>query len=564
MIKHAHDTGAYKYAIDVLEEKFRTGKYIKLAAQRFLDDLKRDDIYFDLESARKVVNFAKLCNHWKGAKAGTPVMLEPQQQFYFQQLFGWRRSDNDLRRFRRSVKFVARKQYKTTEVAVQALYHSLVDEVNGPQVWIGATKKDQAKICLKDVAEISKKSPELKKHFRTFWNKDKPTEIVCHPSSGLISVLGRDSDTEDGLDVSMAIIDEWHAHKDTGVRDILSSAMGNRAQPLESIITTAGFNLQGPCYTKTRKTCIDILEGIKLDDQQLILLYEMDDFEDWEDKDQWICPNPNLPYSTSTKDALDTEFVRAKNEGGTTEVNFKTKHLNIWTNSAEGWIDYASIRACSHGITEEELIGKDCYGGLDLSGGGDLNAFAMFFPNIRDNIHAVKMLFWIPEDKITQRKDDVDYGLWHDQKWVRKFSDDTVEYDVIAQDIMDELENYNVVSIGVDAAYYNTGPAPYLKNWGYFDRIEKIGQTFSNFTGPTSQIETWVLRKELELFNNPVLAWNFSNVTLAMGTTTGQMPSKGKSADKIDGVAAMLDAVTRYLVLNGEPEGTETKIEMWN
>lgn len=564
MIKHAHDTGAYKYAIDVLEEKFRTGKYIKMAAQRFIDDLKRDDIYLDLESARKVVNFAKLCNHWKGGKAGTPVILEPHQQFYFQQLFGWRRTDNDLRRFRRSVKFVARKQYKTTEVAVQALYHCLVDEPNGPQVWIGATKKDQAKICLKDAAQILKQSPELKKHFKTYWNKDKPTEIVCNPTSGLISAIGRDSDTEDGLDVSMSIIDEWMAHKDTSVRDILSSAMGNRIQPLESIITTAGFNLQSPCYTKTRKTCIDILEGVKIDDQQLILLYEMDNFNDWEDKSQWICPNPNMSYSDSMISTLEAEYVRAKNEGGTTEVNFKTKHLNIWTNSAEGWLDYESIRACSHGITDEELIGRECYGGLDLSGGGDLNAFAMFFPNVRDNIHAVKMMFWIPEDKITQRKDDVDYGLWHSQGWVRKFSDDTVEYDVIAQDIMDELEKYNVVSIGVDAAYYTTGPAPYLKQWGYFDRIEKIGQTFSNFTGSTSQIETWIRRKELDLFNNPVLAWNFSNVTLAMGTTSGQMPSKGKSADKIDGVSALLDAVTRYLVLNGEPELPETKIEMWN
>lgn len=551
-IKHVHDTGAYRYASDVLEEKLKTGKLIKKAAQRFMDDLKRDDILFDLVAARKIVNFSKLCYHWKGPKAGTPIILDPHQEFYFQQLFGWKYAESGLRRFRRSAKLIARKQGKTTEVAVQAKFHALIDEPNGPQIWIGATKKDQAKICLKDVANILKKSPALKSKFKTFWNQDLPTKISCPSTNGAIAVIGRDSDKEDGLDVSMAIIDEWHAHKDTGIRDILSSATGNRAQPLESIISTAGFNLHGPCYTKTRKIGIDILEGRKVDDQQLVIFYELDDFEAWEDEKEWICANPNIPYYAPALSTLQSEYTRAKNEKGSTEVNFKTKHLNIWTNSAEGWIEHETILGNNHGIQESELLGRECFCGLDLSAGKDLNAFALFFPDVRPGIHAAKLMFWVPEVKITEQQDEIDYALWEQEGVLKKFSGNVVEYEFIAHDMINEMSKYDVQVLGADPKYLYTGPIGYLRNAGYEEKIVPVGQGF-NLTSATEQIETWTAGKQMDFLNNPLLTWNFSNVTLHVGISGHKYPSKGKSINKIDGVSALCTAVEEYLRLGAEP-----------
>lgn len=554
-IKHIHDTGAYRYASDVLEEKEPVGNFITLAAERFIKDVERKDIYMDLVEARKIVNFAAKCKHWKGSFAGKPIELLPHQQFYFQQMYGWKYTDSQLRRFKRSAKLVARKNGKTTEMAVQGMYHVLVDEPNGPQVWIGATKKDQAKICLKDIAQIIKKSDGLKEKFRIFWNKDKPTEILCNPSDGLMSVIGRDSDTEDGLDVSMIIIDEWHAHKDTSVRDILSSATGNRMQPMESIISTAGFNMQGPCYTKTRKVGIDILNGIKQDDEQLVLFYEInqDQWDDWENQDLWAHANPNMHVSPTILRSIESEYTKAKNEGGTTEVNFKTKHLNIWTSAADRWLDIEHIKKCNHGITEDELQGRDCYAGLDLSGGTDLNALALFFPNVRPDIHAVKMKYWIPSIKVSQRQDEVDYYQWVQAGWMRQFEGNGVDYDVIAEEAIKFCEGYNLLGMAADPSHLYVGPASHWKGTGMMDMLEVWPQTYTNLTPATEQVETWVSKYQMEFFGNPVLEWNISNVTLSLGVSAGKMPSKGRSIDRIDGVAAMVNSVAKFLKDGAEP-----------
>ena len=564
-IKHAFDTGAYKYACDVLEEKVKTGRYIKLAAQRFIDDLKRDDIYLDLTDSRRVINFAKLCRHYKGIKAGEPIELFSYQEFYFQQLFGWKVKETGLRRIKRTVELIARKQGKTTKMAVQAAYHSLADNEKGAQVWVGATKKDQARICLSDIDGIIKKSPALRNKFRVYTNSGIPTQIRVPDNNGFIGVIGRDSDREHGLHPSMSIIDEWHGHKDTSVRDILASAKGGRLQPVESIISTAGFNLEAPCYTSTRKVGIDILEGRKIDDQQLILLYELDDYDSWEDRNQWVLANPNLYYDSSYMEELESEFVRAKNEGGRTEVNFKTKHLNIWMNSPDGWLDHQLIRQNNNnGITDDELIGKDCFGGLDLSAGIDLNAFSLFFPEVRPGIHLLKLMFWIPQDKVTKQMDSVDYYKWAKEGWLRVFDGNVVEYDKISDDMIKEIKKYNVKSIGCDPKYLYTGVMSYFNEAGYTDLIMPVGQTYSNLAAPTEKMETWVTAKQMDFMNNPVLEWNFSNVVLSIGVVGHKMPAKNKSINKIDGVAASLNAVSEYFRFGAEPEPITPSIEIWN
>lgn len=139
-----------------------------------------------------------------------------------------------------------------------------------------------------------------------------------------------------------------------------------------------------------------------------------------------------------------------------------------------------------------------------------------------------------------------------------------MEYDVIAADMVVEMNKYNVVSIGVDPAYFVTGPASHLKETGYLEKVVKVSQTYTNLTAPTTQLETWMATGSLELFENPVLEWNFSNVVLSLGTSSGKMPSKKNSIDKIDGVAAALDAIEEYLVLSAEPAGVPSLVSFWN
>ena len=549
-INHVHDTGAYKYADGVLSGTFKTGEAMVKCAQRFMDDLERDDIYLDLETSRKIVNYPRLLQHWKGSKAGQPIILEPHQEFYFQQMFGWKRSETGLRRFTRSYKQIARKQYKTTELAIQALYHCHIDLPSGPSFYVGATKEDQARITLLDAANIL--PPKWKAEvFKIYKTGKYPREILIEQNNGSMSTIGRDSKRSDGLDVSFAGIDEYHEHPDTSIRDILASAQGNRIEPLESIITTAGFNVNGPCYQKSRETGLKILNGVLQDDEQLVIIYEMDDWDDWENQDEWICANPNIPYSDSMMKDLQGKYQRAVNEGGATRVDFQTKRLNMWVNSPLTWIPHEIIKKNNHGVTDDELIGKECYGGLDLSAGTDLNAYVLFFPNVREGVHAVKSWFWIPEDKLLQTK-EADYSQWKGE-WMTVFDGDTVEYSKIARTMLDSLEKYNVKSWGCDPAYLSTGPAETIFNEGKAEMIVKVSQG-RNLAAATNSVEMWCMETRFDFMDNPVLAWNFSNVIVAMTENGHKYPSKKKSENKIDGVSALCTAIHEYLRLGQEPE----------
>lgn len=555
-IKHVHDTGAFKYADAVLSDgKYKVGSLMVKACERFMNDLKRDDIYMDLEMARKVVNYPRLLNHYKGPKSNTPIILEPHQEFYFQQMFGWKSSTTHNRRFKRSYKQIARKEYKTTELAIMGGIHCQVEKIGGPQFFIAATTEKQARICLTDIANIVAASPNINKDWNIYRNREQAISVTIPSLNAVVKTISRDAEKEDGWDISFFGVDEWHAHQTTKSRDIGSSAMGNRDEPMEAIVTTAGFNISYPCYTKTRKSCIDILDGVIEDDQQLIIIYEMNNEEEWEDQTQWCIPNPSIYNNPHKLEYLKSEFQRAKNEGGSTEVNFKTKHLNIWCNSPETWIPHEIIKKNNHGITDEELQGRECYAGLDLSAGTDLNAYVLFFPNVRENIHAVKSWFWIPEDKLLSK--EADYSSFKEHLEI--FDGNTVEYKKIAHTMLQTLEQYKVKSWGCDPAYLAGGPAQFLWDAGKADLIEKVIQG-RNLAAATNSVEAWAFRKELDLMNNPVLFWNFSNAIVAQDENGRRYPSKKKSQNKIDGVTALLTAVHEYLRIGNEPPPQEPTI----
>ena len=547
-IKHIHDSGAYKYADMVLSGKIPVGLLLIDACNRFMNDLERDDLFFDLEVARKVVNYPKLLKHWKGAKVGLPIDLEPHQEFYFQQMFGWKRKETNLRRFTRSFKEIARKNGKTTELAIQGLFHCQIDLNSGPQFYVGATKEDQARITLLDAWNILPNKWITEGKFKKYGTGKYPNLIMYPENKGSLNTIGRDSKRSDGLDVSFAGIDEYHEHPDTSIRDILASAQGNRIEPIESIITTAGYNINGPCYRKSREVGIKILKGVVEDDNQLVIINEIDNWDEWEDEEQWICANPMMSSSQSLKKDLKDQFVRAKNEGGSTEVTFKTKHLNMWVNSPLTWIPHEVIKKNNHGVTEEELLGKECYGGLDLSAGTDLNAYILFFPNVRDGIHAVKSYFWIPEEKLGESK-EADYNAW--KQYLGIFDGNNVEYHKIARTMLDSLEKYDIKSWGADP-YRLIGPAETIVNEGQGDLIMKVTQG-KNLAVATDFVDVAASQKQFDFMDNPVMMWNFSNVRLGQTANGHRYPAKDKSQNKIDGVSALCTAIHEYLRIKADP-----------
>jgi phage terminase large subunit-like protein len=548
---------ALHYCQDVLSGKIVTGKYVKLAIQRHLDDLKTGPargLYFDAKAAQRVIDFFHLLRHHKGEWAGRPVVLEPWQQFYIWCLYGWKRTDGS-RRFRKSYLEVARKNGKTTLSAGKALYALIADSEPGAQVYTVATKEDQARIAFDDAAFIIDKTPSLKKVVKTF------TKSITYQENSFVKPLGSDSKRQDGFDPSYAIIDEYHAHPDASMLGVIQSGMGARRQPLTDIITTAGPNIVGPCY-KLRKVVMEILEGKKNDDAQFGMIFCLDIYGDaetddnWEDKKNWVKANPNVGISPKWE-FLEGEYTAAKNEGGETEVNFKCKNLNIWTKAAKIWIQDEKWMACQQDIKWEALKGAECFGGIDLASSSDITSLCLLFPR-PDGEFFIKLFYWLPEEtaRIRSKQDGVPYEQWVQEKLVSATEGNVTDYNYIKETLRHLSFDYKIRSIAYDQ-WNSSQLVNDLVAEGF--TMSKFSQGFVNMSAPTKEFAKLIRRIKLKHDGDPVMRWMMGNVSIryqSIGTAAVAANNeddyliridKAKCSEKVDGPVAAVMALGEYL-----------------
>jgi len=523
----------YQYTDQVLNGKIVTGELMQLAVKRFIADRDRSwDFVFDEKKAGKAIRFFENLNHWKGEWAGTKIRLEPHQCFYIGQLFGWVNKDTGLRRFRTSFKEVSRKNAKTTECAGKSIYHLVYDNEPGAQVYFTATKEDQARIGFKDCQEIIKATPGLRSMMKTM------TKSVIYESN-FIKPLGSDSNTQDGFDPSWGVIDEYHAHKTDEMLNVLESGMGARRQPMIDVITTAGFHKDYPCYAALRKTGIEILKGIKQDESYLVIIYELDEKDDWHDQTTWIKSNPNLNVSVKLE-YLQNRFLKAMNEGGTKEVDFRTKNLNQWTDSAETWIEDAVFMNCADPLPD--LTGRECYLGQDLASTEDMNSHALFFPG--DPCYAI-LRYYVPRETMKKRvKDGADHLRWEQQGWLNVTPGNVTDYDFLIADAIALKDKYKIKKLGYDP-WNAKQTAVKLQDLGFV--VEEVRQGVGSMGEATKKLETLIRDKRLIHGGNPILRWNNSNIVIIKDSNGNIKMDKGHSSGKIDGMVALTNAIVVWL-----------------
>ena len=522
-----------QYIEDVISGRQVTGELTRLAVERHIKDAEKSWHYqFDEQLAGRAVRFFELLHHWKGEWAGTPIRLEPHQVFYVASLFGWIREDGQ-RRFRTSFKEVARKNAKTTETAGKAIFHLLKDGEAGPQVYFAATKEDQARIGFRDVQEIVRKTPGLKDYLRVMTKS-----VLNEANGGFIKHLGSDSDTQDGFDPSWAVIDEYHAHRTDEMLNVLESGMGARRQPVIDVITTAGFKKEYPCYSNLRKVSIDVLRGIKQDDTLLALIYEMDKDDDWQDETVWVKSNPNLNVSVKL-DFLQTRLKKAINEGGTKEIDFKTKNLNMWTDSSDTWIqDDVWMKGAG---PLPDLKGVKCWAGLDLASVRDITALVLVFP-VEGRFYTIPYLF-IPESAV-QSREEMDYRGWVNDGYMIETPGDVTDYNYIKAVISEVRQKYNLQMIAYDR--FNSSQLVIdLVNEGV--PMAPFGQGFLSMSAPSKELESICYKGLITHGGHPVMRWMCSNVVLKTDPAGNIKLDKANSTNKIDGMVALVMALGEYM-----------------
>lgn len=523
-----------RYVRNVMSGKRLSGHYEKQAVVRHLADMERKDVVFDRKEAQRALNFFTTLHHFKGEAAGSVFELEDWQAFIVGSIFGWKRLDG-TRRYNYADVVVARKNGKTTLASGVALYMMLADGEMGAEIYAGAMDMAQARICWEAAKNIAQKSPLIAPLLDFF-----RSSIVCNETVSSFKPLSKDTKNKDGLNPHCAILDERHAWKNNELFEVIKSGMGARRQPLVFSITTAGSDTSLP-YFRDLDVLKDVLDGVKVQDNAFAVIYALDPEDDWNDRKVWMKANPNLGVSLSWK-YMEDEWQDAKNKGGSTEANFKTKNLNIWVDAPEVWIPDDKVVSCSGRVTLADLEGEECYGGLDLASTGDINAFALFFPRQK----AALLKFWIPKEKMLKDTDRVDYRLWSQQGYIEVNDGEVIDVNRIAADMARICSRYDVKAIAYDPWMMNV-ILQTMSDVGLYNLLDPYKQTLIELSGPTKELEKMVTSEEIDLLGNPVLRWMFRNVVLYRDSNDNYRPHKGKSRNKIDGVVALVMAIGEWM-----------------
>lgn len=531
------------YAEAVIAGDVAAGRLVRLACERHLRDMEHGHergLYFDDRLAERSIKFFSLLKHHKGEWANHPMHLEPWQQFIIGSLFGWQNQDG-TRRYRTAYNEMGRKNGKSTLAAGLGLFLAFFDGEPGAEVYAAATKRDQAMIVWLEAKQTVLKDANLKRGISPL-----ARNLHSVATGSKFEPLGADRDGMDGLNIHGAIIDELHAHKQRLMWDVLRTATGSRRQPLIFVITTAGFDRNSICWQQ-HDYGTKVLEGIIEDDAYFAYIATIDEGDDWDDETVWEKANPNLGVSVKL-DTLQSECREAQQMPGQQNA-FRRLRLCQWTEQADRWMGMDAWDDCAGTVAADELAGRDCYAGLDLSSTTDLTSLCLYFPSLDLSIEANKALSfnWVPEDNLAHRaqKDRVPYALWADQGYITATEGNVVDYDVIRVTLNELNTKYHIREIAIDR-WNSTQLQTQLMGDGF--TVVPFGQGFASMSAPTKELERLVLSQELAHGANPVLRWAASNVAVQMDAAANIKPAKDKSMERIDPITALVMAIGRAMV----------------
>jgi phage terminase large subunit-like protein len=505
------------------------------------------------ERASAVIQFIETCcRHTKGRFAGDPFILAPWQRDYVAEVFGNVNARSGLRRTRTAFLSVARKNGKSELAAAIALYMLAADGEQGPEVYGAAFDRDQASIVFDVAAQMVRQSEPLRNKLKVIPSTKR---ILCPDNGGFYRAIPADAAGSHGFNASCVIFDEVHTQRTRELWDVLVTSMGARDQPLVFAITTAGHNRLSLCYQLHTYATQVITRRVK-DPSFVARVYEMPEGLSFEEiaaaPDAWAQANPSLasePGGFLKVDHIAEAIERARHI--TAEQNTVCNlYFNQWTQSAERWFSRSQWDACGAELlpdVRKEWAGRECYGGLDLASTRDFNAFVLTFPR-DDGGYDVLPRFWLPE--VALEREDMapmrpTLEEWRAAGFLSVTPGDVSDYDAIKEQIERDAEVFDLREVGYDR-FLSLGIVMALADEGL--TMVPVGQGYQTLSAPSKLLETLVADSALHHYGNPVLRWMADNVVRETRDYDEAIkPSRKKSTAKIDGIAALVDALERAM-----------------
>lgn len=537
------------YAQAVVDGDITVGKWVKLACERHLKDLKRseeDPDYpwaFDEEKAWRPIRFIeKKCKPSKGDF--DQLVLQPWQHFFVGSIFGWVNKKTGLRRFREALVFLGRKNGKTTLESGIADYMAGFDGENGANVYFLANSQKQASILYEEARNMITASPWLSDRF-----VPNRSEIRFPATNSKIVAMSAEKNNKDGENLHFGVFDEIHEYEDYTLINVMKRSRGTRKQPLIVYITTAGYVLDGPLVDMIDQSH-DVLKNYDedIDERTFYYLASLDDKEEMNDPAKWVKANPNIGLMELAD--MITDFK--KNRRTPSELaDWITKQFNIFSEVDElSFITPEILQKNKRHLDLKELLDRDCVGGYDLSDTEDFTSACLEFP-LDDGSVFVLEHSWIPHARYERDKNPERIRKWERDGDVTIIPGDYVDYSYVLDWFKEKTEKYNIIKINYDPAKALRLNKE-LEEAGF--TTEKVRQGFVTLGGPMQNFKELLLDGKVVFNEQSMFKWYLNNVHLRQDRNDNWLPTKTSMSRKIDGFAAALDAHVSVIDMLVEPD----------
>ena len=496
---------------------------------------------YDKSAADYAVAFIENLCHTKGTWAGKPFELIDWQEQIIRDLFGTLKP-NGYRQFNTAYIEIPKKQGKSELAAAVALLLTCGDGEERAEVYGCAADRQQAAIVFDVAADMVRMCPALSKRVKILASQKR---LIYTPTNSFYQVLSAEAYSKHGFNIHGVVFDELHTQPNRKLFDVMTKGSGDaRMQPLYFLITTAGTDTHSICY-ETHQKDKDIIEGRKIDATFYPVIYGADESDDWTDPKVWKKANPSLDITVGI-DKVKAACESAKQNPGE-ENAFRQLRLNQWVKQAVRWMPMEKWDKCAFSVDEDELEGRVCYGGLDLSSTTDITAFVLVFPPLDEqDKYIILPYFWIPEDNLTLRvnRDHVPYDVWERQGYLQTTEGNVVHYGFIEKFIERLGERFNIREIAFD----RWGAVQMVQNLeGMGFTVVPFGQGFKDMSPPTKELMKLVLEQKIAHGGHPVLRWNMDNIYIRTDPAGNIKTDKEKSTEKIDGAVATIMALDRAI-----------------
>ncbi len=536
---HPHVAAAERYARSVKGKK-TVCKWVRLACERHREDREREKqkafpYKFDKDKAERACKFIELLSHTKGrwAAKGLLLKLEPWQCFMIGNIFGWTRKSDDLRRFRKALLLVPRKNGKSQIAAAIGLYMLAADGEHGGEVYSGATTEKQAWEVFRPARLMALKAAAFQDHYGVEVNASNIN--ILNNSSRFEPIIGKPGD---GASPSCAIIDEYHEHATDELFDTMETGQGAREQPLMLVITTAGSNMSGPCYS-LQIDAQKMLEGVQPSDSLFALIYTVDKGDDWADLKTLKKANPNFDVSISKEFLLTRQ--REAIDNARKQSTFQTKHLNIWVGARDAFFNVRKWQECEEpGLALEQFNAHLCYLGMDLASKIDLAVIELLFPR-GDGSYARFGRYYLPEATVEAGENE-HYRGWVRDGWLTVTDGEMIDHRVIRDDVLEFASRFDVCELAFDPDNA-TMLVRDLMDEGL--TCVEMRPTLPNFSDPMKTLDGLIRSKRIVHNGDPVMTWAISNVVTKTDAGERVYPRKERPENKIDPVVALIMALGR-------------------